>query len=111
MSIKDTFSEMVETVKEKIGIESEEAEVELLEESEGEYQFAERTGEFKREFTSALNDTFEARVEAQDSRPMVEEWPYDDFAQWVSSHQDKARHVICNTIEFRDSPFCGSGYH
>jgi hypothetical protein len=111
MSIKDTFSDIVETVKEKIGMEREEAEVEFSEEDEREHVFAERTGELKREFIAALNDNFKARVEAQDSRPMVENWPYDDFTQWASAHRDKARHVICNTIELRDSPFCGSGYH
>ena len=109
MSIKDTFSEMIDTVKEKIGLESEEAEVEGS--GEGEYKFAERTGELKREFNSAINDTFEARVEEQDSRPMVEGWPFDDFTQWASAHRDKSRHVICNTPEFMQSPFCGNGYH
>jgi hypothetical protein len=60
---------------------------------------------------SALNENEESRFNDRDNRPMVEVWPDDEFAFWVSRHQDGSRHIICNTPEFMDTPFCGVGYH
>jgi len=60
---------------------------------------------------SALNENKESRLEDRDHRPMVEVWPDDEFGFWVSQHQDRSRHIICNTPEFMDTPFCGVGFH
>jgi hypothetical protein len=60
---------------------------------------------------NALKETEESRLNDRDNRPMVEVWPDDEFAFWVSQHQDASRHIICSTPEFMDTPFCGVGFH
>jgi hypothetical protein len=104
MAIKETFESVAETIKEAIGSETESA--------EGEDSGYESSGEFKREFTKQLKDRLEMRIEEQAVRPLMEIWPYDDEdAQWYAYHSDKSRVIICNTPEFKDLPFCGSGFH
>ncbi len=43
-------------------------------------------------------------------RPFMEVWPDDDFSDWVSAHEDRARNIICHTPEVRATPYCGVGY-
>jgi len=67
---------------------------------------------FKEEFVDAINAGLGSRTQQLSLRPSVEVCPGDDDdALWVSSHQNRIRTVICNTPEFRDTPFCGAGYH
>lgn len=64
------------------------------------------------EFEKHLNETLETRTAEQEVRPRVEVWPVEDeFGRWVAEHEDKARAVVCDTPELKDTPFCGSGYH
>ena len=66
----------------------------------------------KEEFTSKIEDKLEDRIENAGMRPTIEVWPgEDDFAQWVASHKAKDRAVICNSPEYKDTPFCGRGSH
>jgi len=58
-----------------------------------------------------LEESREARLDNQYTRPGVEVWPDDDDAMWILRHSDPARDVICSTPEFGDSPFCGTGFH
>lgn len=51
------------------------------------------------------------RFKNRDDRPLIEVWPDDEFAEWVSAHEDRARNIICNTPEFRATPYCGVGYN
>jgi hypothetical protein len=68
--------------------------------------------DYKDEFLREVNDTFVARVEEQSIRPGVEVWPgEDDDAEWVASHERRTQAVVCNTPEYKDTPFCGTGYH
>jgi len=67
---------------------------------------------FKEEFVDAVNESLSSRAEELSLRPNVEIWPEDDEdALWVSSHQNRIRTIICDTPEFRDTPFCGAGFH
>lgn len=66
----------------------------------------------KDDFVSNINDGFTERTEDLDLRPTMEVWPAeDDFGHWVAFHEAKERAVICNTPEYKDTPFCGSGSH
>ncbi len=64
------------------------------------------------EFVNDIRKGYDGRVDGASVRPDIEVWPEeDDFGQWVASHRDKVRMVICRTPEFSDSPFCGRGIH
>ncbi|HMK33901.1 MAG TPA: hypothetical protein VK463_02460 [Desulfomonilaceae bacterium] len=107
MAIKETFDYVVRSVKETMGMETEEHD-----ETEVSRNLDSISGEFKREFTNDIEVQLSDRIEERSVRPHVEVWPFDDEdAQWYASHSDKSRAVICNTPEFRDLPFCGSGFH
>jgi hypothetical protein len=58
-----------------------------------------------------LNDTYNARIEEEMTRPKVEVWPDDPWQQWVSSHDQSRRSLICNLPSMKASPFCAMGYH
>jgi hypothetical protein len=47
----------------------------------------------------------------ESERPEMEVWADDDFADWVSSHENRVRNIICHTPEFKAAPFCGGGHH
>jgi hypothetical protein len=67
---------------------------------------------FKKEFTEKIKDGVSDSYGRDVSRPNIEVWPDEDgFGQWVASHEDKVRTVICGTPEFKDAPFCGRGSH
>jgi hypothetical protein len=105
MALKDKFQSMMHSVKEKIGMEDESV--------IGEDQDTKMSSsELKKTFLDVLSNSQEERFDNKLTRPEIELWPYDDeFGQWVASHQNKARVIICNTPEFRDTPYCGSGLH
>jgi hypothetical protein len=66
----------------------------------------------KEDFVMAIKEGFGERIELQETRPNIEVWPEeDDFGKWVASHEHKVRTVLCGTTEFKDTPFCGRGYH
>lgn len=66
----------------------------------------------KEEFTAKVKDNLEDRIENFGMRPTMEVWPVeDDFARWVAYHQARDRAMICNSPEFKDTPFCGRGSH
>ncbi len=66
----------------------------------------------RHDFNDMVKEDLDNRVECQGNRPGVEVWPQEeDFGRWVASHEDRVRTVICESPEFKDSPFCGSGYH
>jgi len=58
-----------------------------------------------------LNDTSDIRIEEEMSRPRVEIWPDDPYQQWVLSHDESRRSLICNLPSMKASPFCAMGYH
>ncbi len=58
-----------------------------------------------------LNETSDIRIEEEMSRPRVEIWPTDSWQQWVSSHDESRRSLICNLPSMKASPFCAMGYH
>ncbi len=65
----------------------------------------------QKEFVRAMKDGLDYRSEEEES-PAVEVWPdEDDFAKWIAYHSPQERPVICATPEFKDTPFCGIGYH
>lgn len=57
--------------------------------------------------TRSNSDRFEEEL----TRPKIEVWPDDDWAQWVSSHDENRRTLICNLPSMKSSPFCAMGYH
>jgi hypothetical protein len=64
------------------------------------------------QFLSSITQLKDVRRDEHAFRPEIEVWPFEeDYAHWVISHEDPARSVICNTPEFKDSPFCGHGAH
>jgi hypothetical protein len=66
----------------------------------------------REDFVEAVKGGLEARVADQETRPAVEVWPEeDDFGRWVASHADRARGIVCGSLEFKDAPFCGRGKH
>ncbi len=65
---------------------------------------------FKDEFLSFIRKNQAERFENAASRPLVEVWP-DDDSDWVASHEDPVRQILCMTPEFESTPFCGRGYH
>ena len=67
---------------------------------------------FTEDFEQEVVDGLEARMTGHETRPSVEVWPEDDeFSDWVATHEDQVRAIVCNTPEFKDSPFCGPGLH
>jgi hypothetical protein len=68
--------------------------------------------EIKRDLSSDLKEGLKDRIKNRDERPGIEVAAHvDDFANWVASHSRRDRAIICSTVEFQDSPYCGSGYH
>lgn len=66
----------------------------------------------KKDVENNVKKNRETRFNDKDNRPLMEVWPSDDdFGHWVAYHEAKERGVICNTPEFKDTPFCGSGHH
>ncbi|MBI5568553.1 MAG: hypothetical protein HY914_01260 [Desulfomonile tiedjei] len=64
------------------------------------------------DFEQEVVDGLEAQMIGEKNRPTVEGWSEDeDYSDWVATHGDQIRTIICNTPEFRDSPFCGPGLH
>jgi hypothetical protein len=146
MGFKETLESaadsVIKTVKETVGMETEESVKERSYETVSgkrgvESQFTgeiepglakehpeplslseiEEEGEFvgpslRSQFLSSIAQLKDVRREEHSFRPEIEVWPFeDDYAHWVISHEDPARSVICNTPEFKDSPFCGHGAH
>jgi len=65
----------------------------------------------KEEFIDNVKEAARRRSANESERPQMEVWPDDDFADWLSSHEDRARNIICHTPEFRATPLCGVGHH
>jgi hypothetical protein len=65
---------------------------------------------FKEEFLSNIKDSQAERFENASNRPLIEVWQ-DDDSDWIASHEDQARQVLCTTPEFESTPFCGKGLH
>jgi hypothetical protein len=65
---------------------------------------------FKEEFLSNIRDSQKQRFENARNRPMIEVWP-DDDGDWIASHENQTRRILCVTPEFANSPFCGRGSH
>jgi hypothetical protein len=65
---------------------------------------------FKEEFLSNIVNSQAQRFENAGNRPMIEVWP-DDDGDWVVSHENQARRILCVTPEFESAPFCGRGLH
>lgn len=66
----------------------------------------------KTEFVREIQDRLDERIDEAGERPTIENWPdEDDFAKWIAYHSPHERPVICATPEFKDTPFCGPGYH
>ena len=65
---------------------------------------------FKKEFLSNIRSSEAQRFENSGNRPIIEVWP-DDDSDWVASHEDQVRQILCMTPEFESSPFCGKGSH
>ncbi len=64
------------------------------------------------EFEQEVVDGLEARMTGKKDRPDADDWSEDeDYSDWVATHGDQIRTIICNTPEFKDSPFCGPGPH
>ena len=60
----------------------------------------------------SLVRTNHIRVDEETTRPRVEIWPDEDgWDQWVLSHAEKRRSLLCNLSSMAASPFCGLGYH
>jgi hypothetical protein len=67
---------------------------------------------FRKEFEDKIKEGASQRTEDQNMRPGIECWSAeDDFGRWVASHESKVRSIICSFPEFKDAPFCGSGFH
>ncbi len=65
---------------------------------------------FKEEFLSNIKNSQSERFENASNRPLIEVWQ-DDDSDWIASHEDQVRRVLCMTPEFESSPFCGKGLH
>lgn len=66
----------------------------------------------RRELWGEIDHGLDSLVDGQTERPAVEIWPEeDDFGRWVAGHNDPLRTVICNTPEYKGSPYCGRGLH
>ncbi len=65
---------------------------------------------FKKKFLSDIKKTESQRFKNSGNRPVIEIWP-DDDSDWVMSHEDQVRQVLCATPEFESTPFCGKGLH
>ena len=66
---------------------------------------------FKKDMMDDIRDWEGRRVKYEGDRPFMEVWPDDGFAEWVSAHQDRVRNIICNTPEYRATPYCGVGFN
>ncbi len=64
----------------------------------------------KKKFLSDIKKTESERFENSGNRPLIEIWP-DDESDWIMSHEDQVRQVLCITPEFESTPFCGKGLH
>jgi hypothetical protein len=65
-----------------------------------------------REFVEDVKRTYQSRMDSLDMRPNIELFPGEDAdAEWLACHELGKRTTICNTPEFRDTPFCGTGSH
>jgi hypothetical protein len=65
---------------------------------------------FKKQMMEEIKAREELRFASGNVRPFVEVWPDDDFADWISAHEDRVRNIICHTTELRATPYCGAGY-
>gem|GEM_PF-421657 len=68
------------------------------------------------DFSSAdhMRDLVEAndiRIEEELIRQRIEVWPYDEWQQWVASHEHGRRSILCTLKSMKASPFCALGYH
>jgi hypothetical protein len=62
--------------------------------------------------TGYVKDKPDLWFDDMDMRPGIEVWPADDdFGQWVAAHENPAMAGLCSTPQFKDTPFCGLGYH
>ena len=60
----------------------------------------------------SLVRTNHIRMDEENTRPRVEIWPDEDgWDQWVLSHAETRRSLLCNLSSMAASPFCGLGYH
>jgi hypothetical protein len=66
---------------------------------------------FKKDIMDKIRDGEGHRAKDEADRPFMEVWPDDEFAEWVSGHEDRVRNIICNTPEFRATPYCGVGFN
>ncbi|MGO9571520.1 MAG: hypothetical protein ACLP5H_28690 [Desulfomonilaceae bacterium] len=66
---------------------------------------------FKKDMMDDIRDWEGRRVKNEGDRPFMEVWPDDGFAEWVSAHEDRVRNIICNTPEYRATPYCAVGYN
>jgi hypothetical protein len=57
-----------------------------------------------------LSNLEEVRFSEEGSRPRVEMW-FDDWADWVQSHEGDRRHMFYCTEGMNASPFCALGAH
>ena len=59
-----------------------------------------------------VKKTSDLWINEMNTRPRLEIWPADDdWGQWVASHEKRAMSELCENAVFKDSPFCGPGYH
>jgi hypothetical protein len=60
----------------------------------------------------SLVRTNNIRMHEEITRPRVEIWPDEDgWDQWVLSHEEKRRSLLCNLSSMSASPFCALGHH
>ena len=61
---------------------------------------------FKKDIMDKIRDGEGHRAKDKGDRPFMEVWPDNEFAEWVSAHEDRVRNIICNTSGFRATPYC-----
>jgi len=66
---------------------------------------------FNGDHMRSLVETNDIRIEEEMIRPRIEVWPYDEWQQWVSSHEEGRRSIICTLSSMKASPYCAIGYH
>jgi hypothetical protein len=42
--------------------------------------------------------------------PSVKGWPDNAFAEWVASHRDQVRGLVCSEPKYTDAPFCNRSF-